>query len=127
MANLKTSEIFLGTGSVSVLIKLNRLFIESGSKVLGYCPQFSEYENLVKLHGGIYDSIDLREEEHFKFPYKRFLKAINDSYNVIYIDNPNNPTGQVIDISIIEEITKEQQFTNTCYLRRGIWRLYGCF
>ena len=106
IAELNENEIFLGAGSVSVLIKLNRLFIESGSKVLGYCPQFSEYENLVKMHGGVYDFISLREEEKFKFPYKRFLNAINDSYDVIYIDNPNNPTGQVIEISIIEEITK---------------------
>jgi histidinol-phosphate aminotransferase len=107
IADLKENEIFLEAGSASVLIKLNRLFIESGSKVLGYCPQFSEYENLVKLHGGVYDFISLREEENFKFPYKRFLNAINESYNVIYIDNPNNPTGQVIDISIIDEITKK--------------------
>ncbi len=106
VTELNENEIFLGTGSVNVLIKLNRLFIESGSKVLGYCPQFSEYENLVKIHGGVYDYISLREEENFKFPYKRFLNAINDSYSVIYIDNPNNPTGQVLEISIIEEITE---------------------
>ncbi|HHV18532.1 MAG TPA: histidinol-phosphate aminotransferase family protein [Thermoanaerobacterales bacterium] len=106
-AELKEEEIFLGAGSVNVLVKLNRLFIQSGSKVLGYCPQFSEYENLVKIHGGVYDFISLREEENYKFPYKRFLNAIDESYNVIYIDNPNNPTGQVIDISIIDEIAKK--------------------
>ncbi|MDD4569909.1 MAG: aminotransferase class I/II-fold pyridoxal phosphate-dependent enzyme [Tepidanaerobacteraceae bacterium] len=106
VADLKENEIYLGAGSVNILIKLNRLFIESGSKVLGYCPQFSEYENLVKLHGGVYDFISLREEENYKFPYKRFLEAINDNYDVIYIDNPNNPTGQVLDISIVEEIAK---------------------
>lgn len=107
IANLSEDEIFLETGSVSVLIKLNRLFVESGSKVLGYCPQFSEYENLVKLNGGVYDFITLKEEDNFKFPHARFLDAINASYDVIYIDNPNNPTGQVLEISIIEEITQK--------------------
>ncbi len=106
VAELKENEIFLEAGSVRILAKLTRLFIENGSKVLGYCPQFSEYENLVKIYGGVYNFIGLREEENFKFSYERFLDAINDSYNVIYIDNPNNPTGQVLEIAIIEEIVK---------------------
>ena len=40
VTELNENEIFLGTGSVNVLIKLNRLFIESGSKVLGIVPSF---------------------------------------------------------------------------------------
>lgn len=103
VADLNESEIFLGTGSVGILNVLNRIFVESGSKVIGYCPQFSEFENIVKLHGGTYEYIKLNEEEHFKFPHGRILKAIND-YDLIYIDNPNNPTGQVIEITAIEEI-----------------------
>lgn len=104
VANLDENEIFLGTGSVNILTVLNRLFVENGTKVLGYCPQFSEFENIVKLHGGIYEYIKLKKEECFKFSCERILKSINDYYDLIYIDNPNNPTGQIIEIDIIKTI-----------------------
>ena len=39
----------------------------------------------------------------FSFDEGRLLNAINASYNVIYIDNPNNPTGQIINLGAIEK------------------------
>lgn len=106
IADIEEDEIFLGAGSIGTLIILNRLFVQKGSKVLGYCPQFSEYENIVNIVGGIYDFVEMEARDNFKFPHEKFLKAINPSYAAIYIDNPNNPTGQIVPISIIEEIIK---------------------
>ncbi|WP_236880821.1 aminotransferase class I/II-fold pyridoxal phosphate-dependent enzyme, partial [Clostridioides difficile] len=40
------------------------------------------------------------------FNEKEFIEKINPEYKVIYIDNPNNPTGQIIHLSSIENIVK---------------------
>ncbi|HGM3505618.1 TPA: histidinol-phosphate transaminase [Clostridioides difficile] len=104
---LDTDRICLADGSIHVIYLLNRLFIEKGDKVLGYSPQFSEYETDIKMHGAIYDYVLLKKEDNFKFNEREFIKKINSEYKVIYIDNPNNPTGQIIPLSSIENIVKE--------------------
>ncbi len=59
------------------------------------------------MHGATYDYVLLKKEDNFKFNEKEFIEKINPEYKVIYIDNPNNPTGQIIPLSSIENIVKE--------------------
>lgn len=112
ISGFKESEIFLGTGSIGILDTLTKLLIEKGSKILGYSPQFNEFENLSKIIGSEYVYMKLDEDESFKFSTEKFIKLIDDSYDVIYIDNPNNPTGQVIKLDDIEKIIKEAERYN---------------
>ena len=89
------------------LEKINKFVIREGSKVLGYALQFSEYITEVRVMGGFYEYMSLKKEEDFEFNYDEFIEKINDSYTLVYIDNPNNPTGQVISLDVIEEVTKK--------------------
>lgn len=89
------------------LEKINKFVIREGSKVLGYALQFSEYITEVRVMGGFYEYMSLKKEEDFEFNYEEFIEKINDSYTLVYIDNPNNPTGQVISLDVIEEVTKK--------------------
>ncbi len=104
---LKEDDVFFGSGAAGVLVNLNNIFIEKGSKVLGYSPQFSENVNIVSIFGGKYDFVPLNEKDGFSFDEEGFLNAVNASYDVIYIDNPNNPTGQIINLGAIEKILKK--------------------
>jgi len=103
----KKDEVFIGTGSMGCLEKVNKFVISEGSRVLGYIPQFQEYITQVKLMGGIYEYVTLKEEEDFEFVPERLMEKITNEHVLVYIDNPNNPTGQVISLDIIEEIVKK--------------------
>jgi len=105
VANIK--HILLGAGSMYVLERINLLFLGEGKKVLGYCPQFTEYIIEARLLGAKHKCVQLPKEKNFKFDAGMFLEEINDSYNLIYIDNPNNPTGQTITPKDIEEIVQK--------------------
>ncbi len=107
IAKLREDDVLFGSGAAGVLVNLNNIFIEKESKVLGYSPQFSENVNIVRILGGKYDFVHLNEKDGFSFDEEGFLNAINDSYKVIYIDNPNNPTGQIINLGTIEKILKK--------------------
>lgn len=41
-----------------------------------------------------------------------FIRKINNKYDIIEIENPNNPTGQIIDIADIEKIIIEAKQYN---------------
>lgn len=92
-----------------VLERLNKVFIGSGSKVLGYSPQFTEYVTEIEVSGGNYEAVVLKPEENFKFYPERLLKMINHGYCLVYLDNPNNPTGQVTGLEEIEEIVRKAE------------------
>jgi len=99
--------VLLGGGSMHVLERINLLFLGNGRKVLGYCPQFTEYILEAKLLGAKYEYVPLLKERNFKFDAGIFLDEINGSYDLVYIDNPNNPTGQTIALKDIEEIVRK--------------------
>jgi len=102
VANIK--HILLGSGSMYVLERVNLLFLGKGKKFLGYCPQFTEFMTEAMLLGAKCECVPLLKEKNFKFDTGMFLEEINETYDLIYIDNPNNPTGQTIALKDIEEI-----------------------
>jgi len=105
VANVR--HILLGAGSMYVLERINLLFLGEGKKVLGYCPQFTEYIIEARLLGARHECVLLPKEKNFKFDVGVFLEEVNDSFDLIYIDNPNNPTGQTIALKVIEEILRK--------------------
>jgi len=104
--SLENDRIFLGYGSMFCLRSINRLFLQSGDRVLGYVPQFVGYESDVKMWDCKYEYVSLKEDRNYKFDEDEFISHIDGNYKLIYIDNPNNPTGQVIPLSTIENIVR---------------------
>jgi histidinol-phosphate aminotransferase len=104
---LEIGQIQIASGASAVLERLNKMFVGPGSKVLGYSPQFTEYITEVEVCGGKYQAVVLNPEEDFKFYVERLLARIGEEYCLIYIDNPNNPTGQVIDLKEIEKVIQQ--------------------
>lgn len=103
-AHLEYPRILLCDGSISGLYLINRLFLESGDRVLGYVPQFSEYETDVKMHGCIFDRVLLKKENNYAFSAEDVISALTEEHKLIYLDNPNNPTGQILSLEDIEKI-----------------------
>ncbi len=107
VASIDKSQIQLDSGSINLLINFNRLFITPGVKVLGFQPQFTDYISAIEIEGGIYNKVDLDPVEHFKFDVNRFVAEISSQYAFIYLDNPNNPTGQIISLEDMEIIVQK--------------------
>lgn len=115
-AKLDYKKIILCDGSVSGLYLLNRLFLEKGDKVLGYVPQFSEYETDVEMYGCKFDQALLKKERNYKFSAEDVVELLEEQHKLIYLDNPNNPTGQVIPLSEIEKVLQAAAKQNTAVI-----------
>ena len=114
--DIERSNILLADGSINALYIINNIFDTHDSMVLGVSPQFTDYYMHAEMIGIDYAPYQLKKEFNFRFDTYEFLSMhfIADkyaaasmpgkTYNFIYIDNPNNPTGQCIDIDEIEEI-----------------------
>ncbi len=99
-------QITTSNGSSGVLYGLANLFGDIGTKVLGFSPQFTSFVAAVEAQGIIYEYITLKEQNNYKFMADEFISAITEEHVLLYIDNPNNPTGQIIPLCEIEKICK---------------------
>ncbi len=110
--NLNINNIVLTDGSIYGIYLCNKLFLKYGDKVLGIAPQFPEYAMDVKINGCRFDYYTLNSKNNFEFDENEFIKLINKSYKLIYVDNPNNPTGQIIPLSKITKIVEVAKKNN---------------
>ncbi|WP_313164210.1 aminotransferase class I/II-fold pyridoxal phosphate-dependent enzyme [Sedimentibacter sp.] len=113
-AKLNYENLAISDGSMGIIDSINSLFINEGDRVLGYSPQFPEFVESLKIRGGIYAPVLLQESKNYKFNPDDIISCLKENvYKLVYIDNPNNPTGQVISIQEIERIIKQAEEVNT--------------
>ena len=91
---LKSDQIICGTGSDEVLIFTVLAFCSPGDEVIHAQHGFEMYPILAKYAGA--ESV-LASEIDYKVSIDSIINNINDSTKVIFIANPNNPTGTYLN------------------------------
>lgn len=124
VVEISSDNIRLGNGSINIINTINKIFIEEGSYVLGYCPQFTEYITNVRSYGGIYEYVELKEQDNYKFNSNDLINEMSKDHKIVYIDNPNNPTGQIIPITELNKIIEKAEKMNICVI---VDEAYGDF
>lgn len=109
VVHLEKSQVQFTHGAMGACELVNKILLNTESRVLGYCPQFTDYIFDVEKCGAHYEHVDLRPEDNYKFDTARFLDRMEASIDVIYLDNPNNPTGQVLPLESVEAIVRKAQ------------------
>ncbi len=99
--NIRKENILLGNGAAEVLFSIVRAINPKKSLIMA--PTFSEYEEAVNSVGGSIFYYYLKEEYKFKIQYD-VLECIDDTLDLIFICNPNNPTGVLTDKEMILKI-----------------------
>lgn len=104
---LSEKNIAVGCGSVDILRNLNELFIGPGKKVVGVAPQFSAYIDDIRMKGSEYIASPMKKENGYQVDIDDICtKVIENRPDLVYIDNPNNPTGQIFTREELERIWK---------------------
>lgn len=99
--NVPEDWIFASNGAAEAIFRIP-LFLKP-KKGIVTAPAFSEYESALRVAECEVAYYNLREEEDFKIQ-DDILNCIDSSTNIVFLCNPNNPTGQVTDFEITEKI-----------------------
>ena len=97
-------EIRVGGGSIAILDMICKCMIDPGSKVLGFVPQFTDFSACVMSLGGVYEMFPLNAADGYALDVDAFCDAVGGEHRLVYMDHPNNPTGQAFPLDKIERI-----------------------
>ncbi|NOZ54267.1 MAG: histidinol-phosphate transaminase [Gammaproteobacteria bacterium] len=98
-------QILLGNGSDEIIQMIAMLMAEPGRAILTPEPGFVMYKMIATMVGMQYVGVSLQQD--FELDIDAMFEAI-ERYTpaVIFIAYPNNPTGNLFEVSHIEEIIK---------------------
>ncbi|RAP38839.1 histidinol-phosphate transaminase [Candidatus Marinamargulisbacteria bacterium SCGC AAA071-K20] len=133
--SIKEKQLVLGNGSDNVLEMVALSFIEKGTDVISSEHSFSVYKHVTQLMAANYIEVPMKD---FTIDLEAISKKVSQNTRVIFIANPNNPTGTactaeqvdtfmstiptsvvvVIDQAYIEFAGPEYQLNNPSFIKK---------
>lgn len=101
--------IAIGSGSGEMLVQTGIAYGLEGGRVMSGYPTFPLLMNYFESMKSKWDKVDLNEK--LEFDYDRMASELKSDTKLVFICNPNNPTGTVVDTAKVrafcEEVSKK--------------------
>jgi L-threonine-O-3-phosphate decarboxylase len=102
---VRPEQVLAGNGSVELIWLLGQVYLGPGDSVLIVGPTFGEYEAGARRMGARIARVDAEEARDFAPDLDRIAGAIREMQpRLVFLCNPNNPTGQVLEPSDIRRL-----------------------
>ncbi len=101
----KKTSIMLGAGSTELLLATSVAYGQNGGKILSADPTYMSLIRTAQNVGSEWETVPLTGE--YVHDLNRLADAVNDSHSLVYICNPNNPTGTAVDPDEMRAFCKE--------------------
>lgn len=85
--------LLFGNGSDELIHYIGLTLLEPGDEVITGYPSFVRYDAAAKLNNAVLHLVPLSEH---RFDLSAILQRVNGRTKLIFIANPNNPTGTVV-------------------------------
>lgn len=103
--NVAEDQLVIGVGLDEVISMVNKTFITPGNSIVISVPTFSEY-----ALNGLIEGATIREVECIpetgQYDFAAMRRAVDDTTRLVWICNPNNPTGTYESVEDIRAFIK---------------------
>ncbi|WP_299782207.1 histidinol-phosphate transaminase [uncultured Formosa sp.] len=97
---VKPENILMAPGSSDILEKVAMVFFQKGGDVISADPSYMSLINVSKSVGGKWKSYKLLADAQHDLAAME--AAVNENTKLVYICNPNNPTGSITDAKALK-------------------------
>lgn len=98
--NIEPENVVLGNGSDELIDSIIKTFVEDDENIITSNITFLEYEIISQINAKQICTVRLKD---FKYDLAAIRKKVNRKTKLIFIANPNNPTGTYVNKSELEE------------------------
>lgn len=99
--SLSKDKIFIGNGSDEIIDLIMSLYVDKGDQVVFADPSFIKYQLAVKTRGAKGIKVPLTDDNVHNLD--QMAKAVTKKTKVIFICDPNNPTGTIVEKKQVEK------------------------
>lgn len=97
--NLSEDSIVFGNGSNEIIEFIVKGFLDEGGEIISSEYAFAVYPILTQAYGGKYVYVPMKDHT---FDLNAIASKITKNTNIVFIANPNNPTGTMVTRSELE-------------------------
>lgn len=101
---VEPNQIIFGAGSDEVILMISRAYFEAGDETVMASHTFPQYKHNAEIEGAVCIEVPLQDGTH---DLEAMLEAITERTKVVWICNPNNPTGTMVTHEQIEAFMKK--------------------
>src|SRR5688572_9114776 len=108
------AHISVGAGSGDLLCQAGAAFGVEGGRIVSAFPTFPLLMNYATTFRATWDKVNLNEKlEH---DYDALAAAVTDETKLVFVCNPNNPTGTLVDPVRVKQFCEEVSKKATVYV-----------
>ncbi|GKU79529.1 histidinol-phosphate transaminase [Paenibacillus sp. L3-i20] len=91
--NVSTDALIFGTGSSDIILMTARAFLVPGDETIMADETFSQYKHNAEIENATIVEVPLKDGKH---DLPAMLSKVSDKTKIVWICNPNNPTGTIV-------------------------------
>lgn len=115
-------EVLVTSGTSGALMVALCVTVNPGDEVILFDPYFVAYPNIVALAGGVPVVVDTYPD--FTIDLNRLESAITPRTKVILFSSPSNPTGAVVPLATLQELSKIAERRGILLISDEIYRAF---
>jgi histidinol-phosphate aminotransferase len=97
---VNTDQIIFGAGSDEIILMIARAFLVAGDETIMADQTFPQYKHNAQVENAVIIEVPLKEGTH---DLQAMQERITDKTKVVWVCNPNNPTGTINTASEVED------------------------
>ncbi|WP_411740067.1 aminotransferase [Peribacillus sp. S4] len=104
--SLDADNVLVTNGAIGANFLLLYSLIQPGDHVIAVHPTYQQLYEVPTSFGATVDLLPLREENNYLPDLNELKSLVNEKTKMIIINNPNNPSGAIIEKEMLEEIVE---------------------
>jgi hypothetical protein len=103
-ASVDRVEVTNGTSEANYLLAL--ALLREGDEVAFEVPNYMQYGGVPKSLGARVNRFRLRIDRDWEPDWEEFERAVNPKTRLVYVSNPNNPSGSVLTLEAMQRMAR---------------------
>jgi aspartate/methionine/tyrosine aminotransferase len=100
------ANVLITHGAISANALVYETLIDPNDHVISVLPTYQQHYSIPESYGARVEILRLREENAFLPDLDELRRMVTNATRVIAINNPNNPTGSLMDRALLEQIAQ---------------------